>query len=517
MLDKYFKKNIHQTIQFIACIGIAIGLPWSKIPLSLATMLLGLNVILLNDWKKVFSVWFSNKILLFLIAFVAFEWLSLLWSSNLTYGLDDVRRKLPLLVLPLCISVIPLTKVQWKWVALFFLGSLFITTGINYAFYAKWIGNKTYLDYRNISLFISHIRLALLVVAGIVICIFWWIKKEQFRFLTFPLIAWFLFYTNISQVGFGYVGLGICVLFAFYLFIVTRKKAILKYGLLVFASISIGFAGFLLYSNLQPIPQKVKYVQEPKFTKSGNPYLFSKEPLWENGYPIMAFINEKELKTAWEKRSKLNYETGKGDEQLKFIIWHFMASKNLHKDKEGVAQLSDKEIKAIEERIPSVVMLKGGFNARFYEIRNQLADTEPNGKSLLMRLIYFKLGCQITKENFPFGVGSGDVQDAFNAKYEKNSFGLSKEYWNRAHNQYLTVLISSGIIGFILFLFIWFTIIRTSFKSKQYLFSLLTVLVLSSFLSEDTLESQTGVTIAAFMIGSFINFSKIQLNRDSIR
>ncbi|MFN6076460.1 MAG: O-antigen ligase family protein [Fluviicola sp.] len=231
----------------------------------------------------------------------------------------------------------------------------------------------------------------------------------------------------------------------------------------------------------------------------------------------MAFINEEELKIAWEKRSKLNYETGEGDKQLKFIIWHFMASKNLHKDKEGVAQLSDKEIKAIEERIPSVVMLKGGFNARFYEIRNQLADTEPDGKSLLMRLIYFKLGWQITKENFPFGVGSGDVQDAFNAKYANNSFGLSKEYWNRAHNQYLTVLISSGIIGFILFLLIWFAIIRTSFKSKHYLFALLTVIVLSSFLSEDTLESQTGVTIAAFLIGAFINFSKIQINRDSIR
>ncbi|MFN6083634.1 MAG: O-antigen ligase family protein, partial [Fluviicola sp.] len=117
----------------------------------------------------------------------------------------------------------------------------------------------------------------------------------------------------------------------------------------------------------------------------------------------------------------------------------------------------------------------------------------------------------------PFGVGSADVQDAFKAKYANYSFGLSKDFWNRAHNQYLTVLISSGIIGFILFLLIWFAIIRTSFKSKHYLFALLTVIVLSSFLSEDTLESQTGVTIAAFLIGAFINFSKIQINRDSIR
>lgn len=517
MLDKFFKKNIHQTIQFIACIGIAIGLPWSKIPLSLATMLLGLNVILLNDWKKVFKTWFSNRILLFLIAFVAFEWLSLLWSSNLTYGLDDVRRKLPLLVLPLCISVIPLTRNQWKWITLFFLGSLVITTGINYAYYAKWIGNKTYLDYRNISLFISHIRLALLLVAGIVICTFWWFKKESFRILSIPLIAWFLFYTNISQVGFGYVGLGICIILAFYLYIFNRKNNLLKYGLAVITSIGIVCGFLFLYSNLQPIQNKVKYIQEPKFTKSGNPYIFWNEPLWENGYPVMAYINEEELKESWEKRSSFKYETGNGNDQLKFIIWRFMASKNLTKDKEGVAQLSDKEIRSIERKIPSVVMLKGGFNARFYEIRNQLADREPNGKSLLMRLIYLKVGWQITKENFPFGVGSGDVQDAFNSKYESNSHGLSKEYWNRAHNQYLTVLISSGIIGFILFLLIWFAIIRRSFKSKQFLFTILTVVVLSSFLSEDTLESQTGVTIAAFLIGAFINYSKIQLNRDSIR
>lgn len=517
MLDRFFKKNIHQTIQFIACIGIAIGLPWSKIPLSLATMLLGLNVILLNDWKKVFATWFSNKILLFLIAFVAFEWLSLLWSSNLTYGLDDVRRKLPLLVLPLCISVIPLTKQQWKWIALFFLGSLVITTGINYAFYAKWIGNKTYHDYRNISLFISHIRLALLLVAGIVICCFWWLKKEPFRILSIPLIAWFIFYTNISQVGFGYVALAICFILAFYLYIFNRKNKLLKYGSAAIVSFGIICGFIFLYSNLQPIPKKVKYTQEPKFTKSGNPYMFAKEPLWENGYPIIAYINEDELKTAWEKRSKINYETGEGNAQLKFIIWRFMASKNLKKDKEGLDQLSDKEIRAIENNIASDVMLKGGFNARFYEIRNQLSDKDPNGKSLLMRLIYLKLGWQITKENFPFGVGSGDVQDAFNAKYESNSQGLNKEFWNRAHNQYLTVLISSGIIGFILFLLIWFSIIHHSFKTNQQLYTILTVVVLSSFLSEDTLESQTGVTIAAFLIGAFVNYTKIQQNSNSIR
>jgi hypothetical protein len=512
MLDRIFKRNIHQTIQFIACIALAVGLPWSKIPLSLATALLGLNVVLLNDWKKVFKTWISNRTILFLFLFIAFEWLSLLWSNNLNYGLDDVRKKLPLFAIPLCLAVIPLTIQQWKLVSFFFLSSLFITSFLNYGFYSQWFGQKNYTDFRQLSLFISHIRLALLLVAGLVLCVFWWIRKERFRFLALPFALWFLFYTNVSQVGFGFVGLGIAILFGFVILLLQIKKNSIRIA--AFAVLLIGSVCIAVYvvQELQPMQQKVKLVQQPEYTKSGNKYEFWDEPYWENGYPICFFICEKELKVAWGKRSKIAYESGSGNEQLRFVLWHFMASKNLKKDKEGIEQLTDSEIKAIESKIPSVEMMKGGFHARFYEIRNQLGEKDPNGKSLLMRLLYLKTGWNIACNNFPLGVGAGDVEDAFNSSYSRQNFGLKKANWKRVHNQFLTVLISSGLIGMLFFLLIWFSIFRESVRKKSPLFFLLTLLVLCSFLSEDTIESQTGVTIAAFLIGAFANYFSIQKN-----
>ncbi len=512
MLDQFFKRNIHQNIHFIAFIALAVGLPWSKIPLSLATMLLGLNIFLLNDWKMVFKTWLSNRTLIFLFLFLAFEWLSLLWSSNLEYGLDDVRKKLPLFAIPLCLAVIPLSIKQWKWVAFFFLVALFVTSFLNYGYCSHWFGQKKYTDFRQLSLFISHIRLALLLVIGMVLCVFWWIRKERFRLLALLFLLWFLFYTNSSQVGFGFVALGVVLLFGLVVLLFRIQKKPLRvaaFGVLLIGSTCLTA---YLYQELRPIPQKVSYVQQPRFTKYGKPYEFWDEPYWENGHPVLAFICEEELKTAWEKRSIVSYESGTGNNQLRFIIWHFMASKNLKKDKEGVEQLTDEEIKAIEAQIPSVEMMKGGFHARFYEIRNQLAEKDPNGKSLLMRLIYLKVGWKIALSNFPFGVGAGDVEDAFNTSYSKDNFGLQKIYWKRAHNQYLTVFISSGLIGILFFLLIWLSIFKESVSRKSPLFFLLTLLLLCSFLSEDTLESQTGVTIAAFLIGAFVNYFSTKNN-----
>ena len=49
MLDKLTGKPVHLVIHFIACLAIVVGLPWSKIPLSLGTMLLFANLLLKAD------------------------------------------------------------------------------------------------------------------------------------------------------------------------------------------------------------------------------------------------------------------------------------------------------------------------------------------------------------------------------------------------------------------------------------------------------------------------------------
>ena len=103
MLDKLTGKPVHYYIQLLAMLGIAAGLPFSKIPLSIGTMLLGLNLILLWDWPTVWKYWRSNKWLWLLFAYLVIELLSVYWSENKGEELNMNRRELTLYVIPLAI------------------------------------------------------------------------------------------------------------------------------------------------------------------------------------------------------------------------------------------------------------------------------------------------------------------------------------------------------------------------------------------------------------------------------
>jgi O-antigen ligase len=102
------------------------------------------------------------------------------------------------------------------------------------------------------------------------------------------------------------------------------------------------------------------------------------------------------------------------------------------------------------------------------------------------------------KENNAWiGVGTGDVRDEIEKQYQIDNSILSDEYRLRAHNQFLTFLVSFGIIGLIVFVL---SIIYPLFKiTDSYLYLSFVVIALLSMLTEDTLESQAGVTFFAFL------------------
>src|SRR5690606_8090859 len=106
MLDKLTGKPVHLSIQVIAMMGIAAGLPTSKIPLSIGTMLLGFNVILSWNWRQVWKNWISSKFILLLLCYVAFELLSIFWSTDKASAWNLVLQEMPLYTIPLAIVAI---------------------------------------------------------------------------------------------------------------------------------------------------------------------------------------------------------------------------------------------------------------------------------------------------------------------------------------------------------------------------------------------------------------------------
>src|SRR5690606_8916785 len=243
-----------------------------------------------------------------------------------------------------------------------FIASTFITSVINFAFYQNWIGNREYDDIRGLSLFGSHIRYAVIVTMSIAI-LFSFLKHNKLRWLSILLIVWFTFYTFYSQVLSGVITL--FIVFTFYSFLLIWKKwkfvAFTYLGLIFIGSVTI------LIWIFKPIHiDKNDYQNLPLKTAEGNLYTHNFDKITvETKEPTNIYVCEFELQRDWPKYSSLPLDSLDLDGQpLKKALIRYLSSKKLHKDANGLKQLSKKEIRNIEMGQASIY--NTGIMARIY-------------------------------------------------------------------------------------------------------------------------------------------------------
>ena len=123
---------------------------------------------------------------------------------------------------------------------------------------------------------------------------------------------------------------------------------------------------------------------------------------------------------------------------------------------------------------------------------------DPNGHSLLQRIEAWETGLQIFQAHPFVGVGTGDVDDAYKTKYKENNSKLILKNQIRAHNTYLTSLLTFGVFGLILFVFILLSFLKTQLQYKQLVGFIFMILMIVTFFFEDTIETQTGITLFSF-------------------
>lgn len=508
MLDRLTGKPVHLYIHLFSCALIAAGLPTSKVPLSLGTMLCLLNLFLEADFRTYKHRLKNNRVAFGLWIYIGIQLLSLFWTSDWNYATHDLRVKLPLLIIPVALVCKPVSERRHLVLLLgLFLTALFVTSFINIGSYRHWWGAKIYDDVRGMSLFGSHIRYALMIVMGIVVCIEWIRQKLKLRWVAVVLIGWFISYTNFSQILSGYLALGMVAIVSLVLVIIKIRTKRIRLAV-IFTSVALA-AGLTaaLIDFMQPVPHKVSLRNLPQRTVNGNPYHYDTyDPIWENGYPVVAFICEKELSKAWNSASSRDYYTGLDNKKqpVFLTLWFYMTSKGLHKDSVGFLSMTAADISNVERGYASVNMTRGAFYARLLSLKHQLEHPEnPNGHSLLQRLEYWKAGMHIIRGNWAAGVGYGDVQQAFDSYYTASHSPLDEDLRLHCHNQYLTSWITAGIFGLFSFLLWWLGFFRYAWKNKQYAAICFATIAMSSFLIEDTIETQMGVTFVAFFYRLF--------------
>jgi hypothetical protein len=507
MLNRFFGYKVHSFIHIGGMCILAIGMPLNKVLMSVGVIGCVGNLLLEGNMKKYGENIRNNKTFLWLLAFFTLHLLGLIWSSDWQYAAHDLKIKLPLLAVPLALTARPIINRKHIHLILWcLLASLLLTTTINFAFFQHWVGNKIYLDIRQISLFGSHIRIGILVSlgAGLGLYFFSITCGVINRLLWLSLVSWFILYTFYSQILSGAISLGVVLL----VFVLTNSK---KYKKLVYFSLVgmmltlVFVIGFIFY------PRQIKNQDLsllPTVTEEGNLYIHDLEnKTVENSNLVFVSVCDVELQREWEKRSRLPYAgKDKSGQYIRPTVIRYLASKNLEKNALGMRQLSVKDIQNIENGIASIGELNTGIIARFHGIKYQLDNAEnPNGHSLLQRIEYWKTGFRIAKENWLFGVGTGDVQLAFDRQYAKDASILAPENRLRAHNMYLTVWISFGVFGLVLFVGMLMNFAAKAKKNRELIAQMFVFVALVSFWYEDMIETQLGVCIVAFFLGLFIH------------
>lgn len=506
MLDKFFGASIHKNIHLLGALVVAIGLPLNKVVMSIGTLLLILNIFLKADFKNYWKRIKSNRLIGLIIALFLFHVIGLLWSEDITYGLKDLRIKLPFIVIPLAFLIFPMSPKRIHWVLFAFLISLTVTSSVNFIWGTVY-NSYSILEPREISLFGSHIRYGLLIVFGLSITFIKGIQTKNYCWWIW--VLWFLVYTLFSQVLSAYFALSIVVFGLLFYWISRIPRNGLKIPLLLSLSLLLIAIPVGTFQLLKPKKVDLDTTTLPTHTALGNPYTHHLESqLTENGHPILWYICEKELQENWNNRSSIDFDsTDKNGHSIPSTLIRYMASKGLTKDAEGMKALSDKDIHSIEQGIPTIQIANGSSLKRIEELKFEIQlyyfGESPSGNSLFQRLEYWKTGWYIIKHNWLLGVGTGDVQNEFDAAYDELDSPLDAEFRHRAHNQFLTFWISFGIGGVLLFSAIWFLLLKQILTSNDLIGLCFVLIALASFIPEDTLETQQGVTFVALFLGLF--------------
>lgn len=490
-------------------------MPLSKFLMSLSQIILACNFLLEGGVIGKFKAFFKNKPALILSSLFLLHVIGLLHTSDYDYASNDIRVKMPLIVLPLIFSTSrPLSKKVIDLILQFFVAAIIVGTLISTLILTGVI-HREIVDIRNVSIFISHIRFALLICVALFVSgyFFYNTSKRPAKLVWVAIGLWFICFLVLTESITGLFAFCFAVaVIGIYSAVKSPSKIIKLIGLAAF--LFIGMSLFYFYSQIQKtstVPEKIDPSELKTLTSRGNIYEHDLNgKLTENGNYIWINFCNTELEEAWNKRSKLLFtETDLKGNPIRFTLVRFLASKGLTKDADAVEALSNEEVKAIERGMVNVnyqniSSLKRRLHEIAWELEMYKITGDPSGHSLTQRFEFWKAAVGIIKDNVVFGVGTGDMKIAFEEQYNKMNSPLAKESRLRSHNQYLSIGVAFGVVGLIWFLITLFYPMVLMGKTFDYLYITFLLIAVVSFLTEDTLESQAGVTFYAFFNSFFL-------------
>lgn len=519
-----FSSSFHRWVYIVALAITACSLPFSPYTASIGIIAMLVNFVLEGNWGFKLLIFKGNKVLWISYLLYLPILYSAFYSSDFSVTIKELRLWLPFIVVPTIVALSrPLNNKEFKWIMLLFVLAVFVASIIS-STYLFSISSELVIDVRQISLFISHIRFSLMVNLAIAIIIHYVVfdngLKKNHKFLLSMVILWLVVFLFILQSFTGIVMLSLLVFLGFVWLYIKQKGQVVRF---VLASTFFS----LLFIVVSAITHKVDryYTRNntdfstlKQSTVNGTPYLHdTARRVYENGNLLYINICGPELREQWTRRSIIPFDSlDKKGQPLNHTIIRYITSLGYTKDSVGIWKLTDEDIAFIENGATSVVFKEGklGIDTKIYQLLWEIDAYRTEGSvsysSVIQRLVFAKAAFHVIKSNFWFGVGCGDIQESLNKYYKDYELGLPENLWFMPHNQFLTVWVSSGFVGLVIFMVALLVpfILRKRYKYFLSLYFLLMIMV--SMLSEDTFETHIGITLAVLFSSLFTfgeNFS----------
>lgn len=486
-----------------------------------------------RGFKSKLSRFWHNKAAVLLVAFYLMHVVGLLWTSDFEYALKDLRVKLPILVMPFVLSsMLPLDRKRFDFVMLVYVLSVFIATLFSSVSYWR----HDYENVREISHFISHIRFCLNIVFSMAVIGYYIFKMRISRgngvpafgvkvvvnqFFMWFIWLWFAYQIYIFESLTGYVILAAVVLVSVvYAFLRWQKAMDWRIAIAALLVAVVVTGTLVVWHEMKPLlkVEPVDFATLEKKTAQGNDYWHDTihNPV-EDGKYVGLYYCRKELQEAWQQRSALPLNDSAGV-MLEPTLARYLTSKGLRKDAQGVMALTDEDVHNIEQGVANYNNwqhpgLRARLSSTLFEYGLYRKYNNPNGGSLSQRIEFTRASLHLIGQHPWFGVGTGDVPQAFSQAYDEIHSPLKEEYRFRAHNQYLAIAVAFGLVGLAFFLFVLFYPWLASQNNHTYLYLVFFCIMLLSMFPEDTLETQAGATLFAFFMALLL-FAKPQRSVD---
>ena len=495
--------QIHHSLYVLLMGAVCVAIPLSNYMMSMMLIFVTVNWLIEWDFKAKWQRLKENKSAVFAFLFLFVMFLGFIHANDYGEALDYWTCKLAMyLAPPVIASSKPFNSKEFRFVLGCFVLSVLFSTVYSVVYYAT----HEVVDIREISVFISHIRFSLCIDVAIVLLLHYVFKKKDrplaFRLLAMVFSVWMILYLFIAQTLTGIVLLFmVAVAYLVYVMLCHWKEKRYRYvamGISCLVAFFVVLTGIVTWRYFHV--DSSQYVPMDTLTVNGHPYENEMNSMVENGSMIGMYVCESELESAWKLRSDEDFQTP----MLEITLVRYLNSCHLRKDSLGVMALSEQDVRNIEQGVANVDYtsrfgLKRALYPIFFSIEKYRCSGDVQNSTIFQRVEYWRASWRQVKKHWLLGVGLGNHKTAVGEQLKIDGSCLSGKERIGCHNQWLTLWLMGGILVPLAFLFLLVYPFVEQKTRMSFVYVAFFIIIVGSMFTEDTLETQAGLTLYAIM------------------